>query len=189
MARILCDIDDVTNNLTPVWLDVLNARYHGTNGYRIVRYEDIRTFDICAYFPTLTVKQVFEPLDDPSLYTKLSAPPGAARVLKKWMDFGEQVRMTTATYYVAMYPKFVAFQKDFPFIRWEKHVIVVPKEEKQYIAGDFMIDDYPGNLVGGHFQGILMNRPWNESFNEKEHGIIRVFDWDEAEKAIDSLLC
>lgn len=188
MARILCDMDDVLNNLTNVWLDALNTKYHGTRGYRIVRIEDIREFDICKYFPTLTVEQVFEPLDNPAIYEKLTPPPGSVRALKKWMDQGHDVRISTATYYLALRPKFVAFQRDFPFFRWEKHVIVVPKEEKQYIRGDIAIDDYHGNLIGGQSKGVLVNRPWNVSFNEQEHGIIRAYNWDDVERDVDKLL-
>lgn len=188
MARILCDMDDVINNLTPVWIEELNERYKHLAGYKPVKIDDIKTFDICKYFPALTVEQVFAPLDEPDFYEKLDINPGAARVLKKWIDRGEDVRIATASYYIGIYPKFVAFKKELPFIRWSKHVNVVPTGEKQYILGDFLIDDYPGNLVGGKYQGVLLNKPWNESFDEKEHGFIRAYDWYDIEKIIDKLI-
>ena len=54
------------------------------------------------------------------------------------------------------------------------------------IKCDVLIDDYEKNLIGGDYQGILMNYPWNANFDDAAYdNIIRVNNWLEIEPVID----
>lgn len=68
---------------------------------------------------------------------------------------------------------------------WYKSGQLVLCKDKKLVRVDALIDDYENNLIGGAYKKILFNAPWNENFNEKEHGITRVMDWEDA---IDVLL-
>ena len=43
---------------------------------------------------------------------------------------------------------------------------------------DLLVDDFEGNLIGGSYNKVLLDYPWNRSINDKEHGIVRVYDWN-----------
>ena len=63
--KILIDIDCVCNNLVEEWILYLNNKYNLN-----VKYEDITNYDITLAFPTLTKKQIFEPLISQCLVDK-----------------------------------------------------------------------------------------------------------------------
>ena len=75
--------------------------------------------------------------------------------------------------------------KHYPFLN-EKNVII--SHNKQIINVDLLVDDFEGNLINGHYSKILLDYPWNRNINDKEHGILRVHNWKEVYKAVNTLL-
>jgi len=47
------------------------------------------------------------------------------------------------------------------------------------VHGDYLIDDGVHNFEGGHYKGILFDRPHNRLFDDKAAGLTRVHTWDE----------
>lgn len=84
--------------------------------------------------------------------------------------------MVTASNYQTCAAKVERLLELFPFLDWN-HIILT--SNKQMVRGDILIDDGPHNLVGGDYMKFLFDRPHNRSFDEKVHGIERVYTWDE----------
>lgn len=78
---ILTDADGVLENLTHVWVELLNETYG-----RDVKYDDIREWDMCKAFPGLTREQVYGMELEDEIYNRMRPIEGAAEVLKKVID-------------------------------------------------------------------------------------------------------
>lgn len=169
---ILVDMDDTIEYLLKEWVEWLNAR-HGLN----VSVDDVRCWNIAEAFPELTAEQVYDPLYYHELWMRVKPMPDAQEVLKKLIEDGHEVYITTSSNYSTIATKitWVLFRY-FPYICWD-HVIVAAK--KQMIRGDVMVDDGPHNLEGGDYEKLLMNAPHNRDYDEKSHGMTRVFNWSE----------
>lgn len=176
---ILFDADDTSENLSEVWLAVLNEKY-GTS----VAVTDIHDWDVSLAFPGLTREQVYGALNWEVLWQQLAPLPGSQRVLQQLYDEGHQLYMVTATDYRHCKPKMDAILAMFPFLDWD-HVILTSR--KQLVRGDILIDDGPHNLVGGDYVRILFDRPYNHDFPDRAEGCIRAHGWDEVYTIIAEL--
>lgn len=176
---ILFDADDTSENLSEVWLALLNEKY-GT----AVTVDDIHDWDVSLAFPCLTREQVYGALEWDELWRRLSPLPGSQRVLRRLYDEGHQLFMVSATGYRHCRPKMDAILSMFPFLDWD-HVILTSR--KQLIRGDVLIDDGPHNLVDGDYARILFDRPYNRGFPDREAGCVRARGWDEVYAIIEEL--
>lgn len=176
---ILFDADDTSENLSEVWLALLNEKY----GFH-VSVEDIRDWDISLAYPGLSREQVYGALDWDELWRRLSPLPGSQRVLQRLFDEGHQLFMVSATGYRHCRPKMEAILSMFPFLDWD-HVILTSR--KQLIRGDVLIDDGPHNLIDGSYARILFDRPYNRAFPDRASGCLRAHNWDEVYTMIEEL--
>lgn len=169
---ILVDMDDTIENLLECWVKCLNEKF-STN----VVLNDIIDWDINKFFPTLSNNEIFSPIINGDVWDYVKPKEGAVHYLKKLIDDGHKVYILTNTHYKCVEEKFdkVLF-KYFPFIKPDQIIIA---KDKQMVKGDYLIDDGFHNLVGGDYQGILVDMPHNRFFNEKEHSVIRVKTWEE----------
>lgn len=167
---ILCDADDVIENFTDCWIGVLNEEY-GTN----VNSKDVTDLDVSKFFPELTHEQVQAPTRGVKLCSKLERIDGCYEILKE-LDNRHTLRIVTATHYANCEPKILRILDLYPFLSWEKFVIT---QHKQLVNGHVLIDDYPDNLIGGLYEGILFSRPRNKSFDAESAGLTRVSGWDD----------
>lgn len=168
---LLVDMDDVLENLVECWVQVLNERY-GTS----VCEEDITSWHIAEFFPTLTKTQVFGALQEPDFWERLSPLPKAPEVLARLIADGHTVRIVTASHYMAVTPKIKLLLRLYPYITWEDVIIA---SDKRLIKGDVMIDDGIHNLETTTCEKLLFNRPHNRTYPAEENGMIRVHNWDE----------
>jgi len=174
-------MDDTITDLVPVWVDTINYNF-GTN----VKHSDITEWDIASFFTDLKEIDVFGVLDDEELWKSVMPKPYAPEMLQCLIQDGHKIKIVTASSYKTVEPKaeHVLF-KYFPFLTWDDVIIT---SEKQMIHGNFLIDDYPENLIGGDYYGILMDAPHNRNFDGKPHKITRVRDWHEIYRVITSYL-
>ena len=178
---ILVDMDDVIEQLVEAWVRGVNETY-GTKA----NYEDVTDWNVAKAFPTLTREQVYEIPMRPGFWQTVEPKPGAAEVLKRWMDAGHEVFIVTATQFASVPEKINGFLfGHFPFLTPEQVIITL---KKQMIRGDVLIDDGVHNLTGGDYKKILMTMPHNKNYDAEKNGMIRVNDWAEAEKAVNELI-
>lgn len=177
---VLIDMDDVLENLSEVWIQILNER-HGTS----VQPEDIKEWDMTKAFPSLTRDEVFMPLYEEPTWMRVTPRPGAQEAVTKLKEDGHELIVVTASH-----PNTVRYKlnhvlfKYFPEITYDQVVIT---SKKQLICGDVLIDDNPSNLEGAAYAGILMTQPHNLSYNIRTEWIKRAHTWGEAYELVHQL--
>lgn len=167
---ILCDADDVIENLIDCWVSAINQKFGTT-----VKTSDITDWDVSLFFPTLTKAQVYEPIIGKDIWSNLERIPGCFEVLKE-INEKHILRIVTATHYNTCDKKVERILELYPFLHWNQFIIT---SHKQLVQGDYLIDDGVHNVVGGKYQGILFSRPHNQSFDAQAAGVIRVSEWSE----------
>lgn len=176
-TTVLVDMDDTMEELLPAWVVYLNNKYHTS-----VNLNGITDWDIENFFPELTKEQVFEPLYIDSFWRTVQPKKDAVKYIKKLQDDGCNILVCTASFYQTLRAKMddLLF-KYFDYLNWN-NVIVTP--HKQMVKADFLIDDRPENLLGGCYQGILIDAPHNQWFDNKKALIPRVKGWSEVYRLI-----
>lgn len=169
--RILIDMDDTIENLGEAWVHLLNKKY-GTE----VNWLDIRKWDMQLSFPTLTEKQIYEVLNEESLWDTVTVKEGAAARIQELMEQGHEVFIVTSSWYTTIVPKVErCLFKYLPFLSWHQ---VIVTSHKYLIKGDILVDDNPENFVNGDYFGILFNAPHNTDFDESSRDLVRADNWD-----------
>lgn len=167
---VLCDADDVIENLLECWVNEINIKY-GTN----VSVNDITSWGLAPFFPTLTEFQVYSPLYDDHIFSKIDRIPGCFPVLKE-INNKHTLYIVTASNHETINAKVKRILELYPFLDWTQFIVA---SNKQMVHGDYLIDNGQHNLIGGDYQGILYNMPHNADFNNEQYGIIRVYNWEE----------
>lgn len=169
---ILVDMDDCIENLSDVWIDLLN-KTHGT----AVNRNDISNWDMSIAFPTLKEEDIYAPISSEELWKRVTPLPGAVEYLQRLISEGHKVVIVTsaAAESVPMKLNHVLFRY-FPFISM-KDVIIT--SQKQLVCGDVLVDDGVHNLEGGRYEKILMDAPHNRGYRAETNGMTRVRTWEE----------
>lgn len=178
---ILIDMDDVLEDLVGCWISELN-RKHGTK----VTIEDVTDWKIAKFFPTLSSEELYEPLFDPNMWSRLEAMPNAPETVKRLVDDGHTIRVVTATHYGTVLPKMKRFLSMYPFLKWEDVIIA---SDKSLIAGDVIIDDAPHNLETSKCRiKLLFDRPHNRKYPAEANGMCRVKTWAQIQSRIEKII-
>lgn len=177
---ILCDMDDVLENLLKGWTDWLNAK-HGTK----VDWRDIRSWDISSHYPSLSKDQLFEPFYIDEFWDWVKPIPYATEMLHQLKVDGHDIYIVTATTYETLPAKMerVLFRY-FPYLTFDDVIVTT---NKQMIRGDVLIDDGVHNLVGGDYVKLLMDAPHNKDFDADAAGMRRVYTWQEIYNIISEM--
>lgn len=177
--KVLVDLDDTLTNLLQAWVDYLN-RKHGLK----VDYKKIDEWDITLFFPTLSTKEVFEPLYTDSFWASVYPKKKSIEYLRLLYEEGFDIYVCTNSNYVTLKSKLEhTLFRYFPFID-EKHIIITAN--KTMVKADVLVDDYIENLRYGSYKRIL----FDACHNKKYHNIgydIRVKDWKQCYRAIHKL--
>lgn len=176
---ILFDADDTVEDLLSPWLEVLNSTY-GT----AVMPQDVTNWNVASFFPSLTKEQVFAPLYDGGFWSLINPIENSVPVFKRLIEDGHDLYVVTASNYQTCAAKVEMLLEMFPLLDWN-HIILT--SNKQLIRGDILVDDGPHNLIGGEYTKFLFDRPHNRSFDEKTHGMRRVYTWNEIYNEIGKL--
>lgn len=169
---ILVDLDDTLTWFVPAWLKWLNHEY----GYN-VKHKDVTAWDFRFLYPTLSSKQLHEPLGKPEFWKSVEIREDAKDYLKRLYELGFDIYLCTATYYKDIEMKYnIIIKEHFPYIDWN-HVIVA--HNKQMIRGDYLIDDHIDNLVGGEYTKILLTTPRSKDFDGEPYHIYKCDNWQQ----------
>lgn len=177
--KILCDLDNVLNDLTEVWIWWLNYKYNLT--YTI---EDLKEYDMRKTFTSLTESQIYEPLYDEIFWLRLSPQPDSKKYLKQLIDDGHEIFIATASHHKTVAIKVQWLLNYFPFVKTENIIIA---HNKQMINGDILIDDWQDNIIGGNYHGILLDYPWNRDVDLSHDVCIRRKSWQGIYNTINEL--
>lgn len=177
--RIFCDADDVLINTVECWVELINNTYNQN-----VKPEEVTDWDATKAYPNLTKEQVYGVLNADTLWYMVEPLPGSKEYLKRLLDDGHEVYITTASDYRTASAKIMRILEMFPFLT-ERHIIII--KNKQILQGGVMIDDGLHNLIGGNYQKILFTKPHNKNFDAEGNGMIRVHNWEEIYHTISNM--
>lgn len=177
---IVCDCDNVLNNLQETVVSLFNDR-NGTN-YTL---HDFHTYDIMNSLPmqdAISMKEMYAECD---LYNFVKPVRGAQVAIEKLINNGHQIYIAT-DHPSATYGEKVAWiKKYFPCID-DAHIICI--KHKWLLRSDIMIEDCVENLLAKPFYDrILVDYPWNRHVKDYAYNIRRCANWEQISDVINKI--
>lgn len=159
------DVDDVALNLVEEWLKLYNTEYNDT-----LMESDIVTWDICSYtkIGNLMYKYLV-----PNIYENVEPVVDSIDSVRFLRNAGHRVIFVTSFLPSIAGVKY-QWLLNYGFI--ENKCDYVEAYDKGLVKYDYLIDDNPMNIINANGIGLIYNKPWNISFQNKH---IRVYNWKE----------
>ena len=170
---ILCDIDEVINDLIAQILLRYNEKYKDA-----LCVDDITEYNV-DLFTKPECENIFKEFCNEELISNLNPTDGAVETVTELMK-RHNFYFVTSTFPDNVSSKNKWLKRHFPLYT-EKMLIVTL--DKSIIKGDVMIDDYENNLHDGVGLNILLDRPWNRKQINTKHK--RAYSWDDVLKYIN----
>jgi 5'(3')-deoxyribonucleotidase len=176
---ILVDMDDTIEVMLGPWIQELNKIFN-----RDVKLEDVDSWDISKYYPSVPPQLLYHPLKTTDFWAKVKPKFDAPFYLEQLIKDGHDVYIVTSSYYDTLSEKLnqVLF-KYFPFIPYGK---VIVTSNKHIISGDVIVDDAPHNHDSSRKLGLLMDMPHNRN-TELLPNMVRVCNWEQVYAEINRL--
>lgn len=180
---ILCDIDEVVNNLISRILERYNKKYNDT-----LRFDDITEYEIKKFLKPECENIFDEFCTDEFLYS-LDVQPKAKEVIEELLE-------KYNFYFVSSkFPEHVKITDD-----WLKHHFngydcskLITCRNKSLVHGDILIDDCIGNFATDNNKvrpvkyNFIFDKPWNRTCIEDNVRTFRVHGWEEISELIGKL--
>ena len=167
--NIAYDFDGVINNLSEVWVNYLNKKFHQNVD------KEIKYYDMTLNFPNLTKEEILQPLNLAYFWKKVNLIPDSIKYINKLKELGHNIFIVTATdpeHWVIKYK--YCFQRLLPDINY-KNIILTHR--KDLIKADILIDDNPEYLSKFSGLRILYETSYNKC--SKEYYDIKVNNHEE----------
>lgn len=176
--KIALDCDDVLNNLNDVVCKVFNKENNAN-----LTEESFTYYDIYKCLPFEDASKYAQLWYREDIWNSLTPIENSQWGVKKLIDNGYEVYITTASNTKTLNCKINWLKKFFPFID-EKHIICI--KDKSLLNVDVMIDDNADNLINNiHCNRVLFDKCWNKSVHDDVYGMKRCMNWDEVVKAVN----
>lgn len=166
--RILVDVDGVLAALLPAWIARYNRDYDDN-----LRVEDITHWDTSKFVKAECGKEVFSYLYDGDIYKEVEPIEGAMAGVLELRGMGHDIVYVTSCVNHSMAAGKLDWLERHGFLNHGSSVCIVLDQDKSWIAGDIMIDDYHVNLMTFEGRKILFDKPYNQ-----EALFSRAEDWD-----------
>jgi 5'(3')-deoxyribonucleotidase len=166
MRRLKCgfDLDGFTNNLIQKVVIAYDAVYHQKLDYNKIDKYDISSFLVPE------CKNIWKEFCTEKFMLNLDVEPTAVPAISK-IATTHDVYFVTAGHPNTMAARDQWLAKHFPFYKTK---MLIACANKQLLDLDLLGDDFEQNLIGGAYVGVLMDTPYNRSFDEKRYGITRI---------------
>lgn len=175
---IVCDVDDVLNDLSQKVVELYNAR-SGKN----LQVSDITSYNFSECLPQEDADALCALFQEKELWDSLEPIPGSQNGLKKLIQQGHKVYLATATHYKNFAWKMEWLNKHYSFF---DHKNVIRIIDKSLLKTDVMIDDCLDNLINNVCERICIDKPWNRSsLKDYTYDIYRVSNWNEIPNVIN----
>lgn len=163
------DFDGVINNMLDTWVKWLNIK-HGTS----VQVKDVTDWEMVKSFPSLTLEELFAPLNTPEFWDEVSIKKEAPEVIERLMAEDHEVYVVTSSHYKTLdYKLKKCLFAHLPFLDKE-HVIIT--YNKSLIRCDVLLDDAEHNLSNFTGVRVLFDAPYNQGCSCADY---RVGTWKE----------
>lgn len=178
---ILCDIDDVVNNLVEKTLIEYNKKYKDN-----LELNDITEWDIREFLKP-ECENFFKEFATNDFLSSLDVQPKAKEIIEKLMK-KHKFYFVSSTYPNHVYAKDMWLHEKFK--GYDSSMLVICRN-KHLIHGDILIDDCGDNFVFDEKSpvkyNLIFDKPWNREYKEDGYRTFRVYDWDEINKVIDNI--
>lgn len=175
---IVCDIDDVLNDLAQKAVDFYNSR-SGKN----LQVSDITSYNFYDCLSQEDADALCALFQEKELWDSLTPTPGSQDALQALIRHGHKVYLATATHYKNFAWKIEWLNQHYSFID-QKNVIRIM--DKSLLNADVMIDDHLDNLINNVCERICIDKPWNRSpSKDYTYDIYRVNHWNEIPNVIN----
>lgn len=156
--RVVLDMDDVIVETCPELIKRTNKKY-GLN----LRVEDITDWDLTKVQPKgVDMLQFFR---ERNFYNNLKLVPLSLYYIKKIVDRGHDVIISSAAYLEGYESKYLYIRKFLSFIPKDN---IMFGSRKDIIDGDVMLDDAIHNIKNSKCKyPIIFTRPWNIKYKER----------------------
>lgn len=174
---ILCDVDEVVNNLVEKILVKYNEKYNDN-----VKTDDITDFYIKPFLKE-ECKDVFAEFCTDEFLETLEVQPKAKEIIDRLMG-KHNFYFLTSTHPSNVNAKHKWLSNLFPAYTQKNLIICM---DKSLVHGDVLIDDNLNNLSDSVKYNLIFDKPWNRQCGCFNFKTFRVKDWEEIEKYICSL--
>ena len=180
MAVIVCDCDNVLNNLQEVVVGLFNERYDAN--YTL---NDFQTYDVTNSLPYNEAVVMTEMYSEYGLCDLVKPALGAQSGLEKLVNAGHQVYIVTHHPPKTYGEKVEWIKKYFPFIN-DDHIVCM--KHKWLLKADIMIEDCVETLLAKPFyERILVDYPWNRHVRDYPYNIHRCTNWNEIVDVVNKI--
>lgn len=167
---IVCDIDDVLNDLTQKAIALYNLR-SGKN----IQMSDITTYNFADCLSQEDSDAICALFEEQELWDSLTPTPGSQDALRTLCRQGHQVYLATATHYKNFGWKMEWLNQHYDFF---DHRNVIRIMDKSLLKTDVMIDDCMDHLINNVCDRICIDQPWNRSASKDyTYDIYRINNW------------
>ena len=180
---ILCDVDEVINNLVEKILVEYNKQYNDS-----LTLNDITDWEVKKFIKP-ECENIFTEFGTDEFLSSLELLPKAKEVIGKLMA-KYNFYFVTSTYPDHVRVKDEWLKRNIP--QYDSGMLVVCRD-KHLVHGDILIDDCIGNFTLDHTKdspvkyNFIFDKPWNRSVQEDNTKNFRVHGWDEIYELIDKL--
>lgn len=177
---IICDIDNICNNLTEKTLEIYNSRSD-----KNIQITELTSYSFADCLSKEDANAIIALFKEKKLWNSLSPIAGAVNGLKALIKQGHQIYLATATDPINFAWKVEWMKKNFSFINADNIIRIM---DKSLIKADVIIDDHLDNLVNNTAHRICLDYPWNR--DEKKdfvYDIHRAHNWKEIIVAINEI--
>lgn len=177
---IMCDIDDICNNLVEKTIELYNSRFN-----KNIQIESLTSYSFADCLSKEDANSIVSLFKEKKLWNSLSPIAGASNGLKTLIRQGHQVYMATATNPINFAWKVEWMSKHFPFINTDNIMRAV---DKSLLKCDIIIDDRMDNLIGNTAYKICLDYPWNrDERKDFIYDIYRTHNWKEIVYAVNEI--
>lgn len=177
---IVCDVDNVLNDLQDVVVDIFNKCYG--KEYTLDDFTDYNVENVLPLQEAINMKKIYGQI---GLYNAIKPIPGAQDGLQKLIDAGHKVYLVSDVIPNTYGEKVDWLNHFFPFID-NSHIIAM--KHKQLLKCDIMIEDNMHTLLSGvNYGRVCMDYPWNRCANDWAYDIYRCSNWDEIVDAVNQI--
>ena len=177
---IVCDIDNILNNLAEKVIEVYNSY-----SKKKIQISDITSYNFYDCLPKDDADGIISLFKEKSLWDSLKPLEGSQNGLKQLIKKGHNVYLATATDPINFEWKVLWIKQYFPFIS-EDNVIRIM--DKSLLRTDVLIDGCLDNLIGSSAERVCLDYTWNHNeLKDYAYGIRRAYNWKDIVNIINDI--
>ena len=177
---IVCDIDNLINNLAEKTIEIYNHRNN-----KNIQYSDIISYNFYDCLPREDADGIVSLFKEKSLWDSLKPLEGSQNGLKQLIKKGHQIYLATATDPINFEWKIAWLKQYFPFIP-EDNVIRIM--DKSLLKADILIEDCLDNLISSFSERVILDYPWNHNeLKDYAYSIRRAYGWTDIVNIISTI--